>query len=269
MKLTEAFNRYAASGAAPATAYRSEFYAILRPMFGDVDVKHIDKQRVKDSFDNSSATLSSKIRAAALLIYILGYAAESGFCNKPDFSTSIVWQKKDKEQFDKAKAIISRMRPAAPTTQPQQVIVKDTPRKVKDTPKMEKKTETKKKKPAGKPMRKVCKLDPKTLQVLATYDSVKAAAEAGGLKKLCGPLSKHQKGNGFYWCYAEEVETFKPAPPPGRAKTTLKRAKQKFEEAITQTIQEMLAKLSDDDLLTELRKRGWHGDISKTITVTL
>jgi hypothetical protein len=134
---------------------------------------------------------------------------------------------------------------------------------------MEKKKETKKRKPVGKPMRKVCKLDPKTLQVLATYDSVKEAAEAGGLKKLCGPLSKHHKGNGFYWCYAEEVEAFKPAPPPGRAKTALKTAKQKFEEAITQTIQDMLAKLSDDDLLTELRKRGWHGDISKTITATL
>ena len=121
MKLNEAFTRYSQGDAPPASAYRQEYYAILKPMMGDVDVKDIDSKRIKDGFDNSGAILSSKIRAAALLIYILSWASEKGYCDKPDFSTSIVWQKKDKEQFDRAKAIVNRIRSTAPTQEPQEV----------------------------------------------------------------------------------------------------------------------------------------------------
>ena len=105
---------------------------------GDVDVKDIDSKRIKDGFDNSGAILSSKIRAAALLIYILSWASEKGYCDKPNFSTSIVWQKKDKEQFDRAKAIVNRMRQRSPLQEPQEV-------KPKNESQMKKKKEPKKK----------------------------------------------------------------------------------------------------------------------------
>jgi hypothetical protein len=262
MKLNEAFTRYSQGDAPPASAYRQEYYAILKPMMGDVDVKDIDSKRIKDGFDNSGAILSSKIRAAALLIYILSWASEKGYCDKPDFSTSIVWQKKDKEQFDRAKAIVNRMRPTAPTQEPQEV-------KPKDKPKMKEKKELKKKKRGGKPFRKVCKLDPDTLEVLETFDSIKEAAAASGLVKLSSPLSRHQKGNGYYWCYAEEADTFKPAPSHGKWPRSMTVAQQKFEQAITDHISEVLAKLSDDDLIAEMRRRKWTGHITKTQNVEL
>ena len=44
--------------------------------------------------------------------------------------------------------------------------------------------------------------------MLETFDSIKEAAAASGLVKLSSPLSRHQKGNGYYWCYAEEADTF-------------------------------------------------------------
>lgn len=262
MKLNEAFTRYSQSDAPPASAYRQEYYAILKPMMGDVDVKDIDKKRIKDAFDSSGAMLSSKIRAMALLVYILSWAAENGHCNKPNFSTSIVWQKKDKEQFDRAKAIVNRMRPTVPTQEPQEV-------KPKDKPKMTEKKELKKKKRGGKPFRKVCKLDPDTLEVLETFDSIKEAAAASGLVKLSSPLSRHQKGNGYYWCYAEEADTFKPAPSHGKWPRSMTVAQQKFEQAITDHISEVLAKLSDDDLMTELKRRGFTGNITKTVSFSL
>lgn len=260
MKLNEAFTRYSQGDAPPASAYRQEYYAILKPMMGDVDVKDIDSKRIKDGFDNSGAILSSKIRAAALLIYILSWASEKGYCDKPDFSTSIVWQKKDKEQFDRAKAIVNRMRPTAPTQEPQEV-------KPKNESPMKKKKGTKKQR-GGQP-RKVCKLDPDTLQVLETYDSVKEAAAASGLVKLSSPLSRHQKGNGYYWCYAEEADTFKPAPSHGKWPRSMTVAQQKLEQAITDHISEVLAKLSDDDLIAEMRRRKWTGHITKTQNVEL
>ena len=261
MKLNEAFTRYSQGDAPPASAYRQEYYAILKPMMGDVDVKDIDSKRIKDGFDNSGAILSSKIRAAALLIYILGWASEKGYCDKPDFSTSIVWQKKDKEQFDRAKAIVNRMRSTAPTQEPQEV-------KPKNNPPMKKEKGTKKQR-GGKPFRKVCKLDPETLEVLETFDSIKEAAAASGLVKLSSPLSRHQKGNGYYWCYAEEAATFKPAPGHGKWPRSMTVAQQKFEQAITDHISEVLAKLSDDDLVTELKRRGFTGDITKTVSFSL
>lgn len=260
MKLNEAFTRYSQTESPPASAYRQEYYAILKPMMGDVDVKDIDKKRIKDAFDSSGAILSSKIRAMALLVYILSWAAENGHCNKPNFSTSIVWQKKDKEQFDRAKAIVNRMRSTAPTQEPQEV-------KPKNESQIKKKKGTKKQR-GGQP-RKVCKLDPDTLEVLETFDSIKEAAAASGLVKLSSPLSRHQKGNGYYWCYAEEAATFKPAPGHGKWPRSMTVAQQKFEQAITDHISEVLAKLSDDDLMTELKRRGFTGNITKTVSFSL
>lgn len=262
MKLNEAFTRYSQTESPPASAYRQEYYAILKPMMGDVDVKDIDKKRIKDAFDSSGAMLSSKIRAMALLVYILSWAAENGHCNKPNFSTSIVWQKEDKEEFARAKAIVNRMRPTAPPQEPQEV-------KPKNKPKMTEKKESKKKKRGGKPFRKVCKLDPDTLEVLETFDSIKEAAAASGLVKLSSPLSRHQKGNGYYWCYAEEAATFKPAPGHGKWPRSMTVAQQKFEQAITDHISEVLAKLSDDDLMAELKRRGFTGNITKTVSFSL
>jgi hypothetical protein len=46
-------------------------------------------------------------------------------------------------------------------------------------------------------------------------------------------------------------------------------AQQKFEQAITDHISEVLAKLSDDDLMAELKRRGFTGNITKTVSFSL
>jgi hypothetical protein len=46
-------------------------------------------------------------------------------------------------------------------------------------------------------------------------------------------------------------------------------AQQKFEQAIADHISEVLAKLSDDDLIAEMRRRKWTGHITKTQNVEL
>lgn len=59
--------------------------------------------------------------------------------------------------------------------------------------------------------RKICQLD-KNKNVIATFSSVKNASEktktqASHIIEVC--KQKRQKANGWYWCYAEELKSFK------------------------------------------------------------
>lgn len=241
MTLKEAYNGWAEMKANKSLANRTRQPAemVLIKPHGDIDIEDLSLDKAKRIFSDSEAPMQAKAQAASIMVHVMNYAAIVKKLKVPKF-------------------IYSELVYAVFHKEPQ-----NTPLPFEQKPNETKQTKR------GNPMRKVCKLDPKTLKVIDTFDSVKDAIKASGLKKLCNPLTKHQKGNGFYWCYAEEVDTFKPAPPPGRASKTLKESRKEFKKAISEHIAEVLSKLSDADLIAEIKKRGWQGNITKTISMSL
>lgn len=250
MTLKEAYNEWAQldENKTLAARTRQSVEPVLIKPHGDIEIDTITLEVGKRIFAECKAPMQSKAQAASTMVHVMDWAAAVKKIKVPKFIYS-----------ELAYAVFHQEQPTAPSP-----ILRE-PAK----PKPEKKAAPKKKKKGGKPFRKVCKLDPDTLQVLETFDSIKEAAAASGLVKLSSPLSRHQKGNGYYWCYAEEAATFKPAPGHGKWPRSLTAAQQKFEQAITDHISEVLAKLSDDDLIAEMRRRKWTGHITKTQNVEL
>lgn len=250
MTLKEAYNGWAQEKKNKTLAARTRLSTetVLIKPHGDIEIDTITLQIGKEIFAASNAPMQQKAQAASTMVHVMDWAAAVKKIKVPKFIYS-----------ELAYAVFHQEQPTAPSP-----ILRE-PAK----PKPEKKAAPKKKKRGGKPFRKVCKLDPDTLEVLETFDSIKEAAAASGLVKLSSPLSRHQKGNGYYWCYAEEAATFKPAPGHGKWPRSMTVAQQKFEQAITDHIQEVLAKLSDDDLMAELKRRGFTGNITKTVSYSL
>ena len=70
------------------------------------------------------------------------------------------------------------------------------------------KAEGEKKHPGGRPTKRVCQIDPETLEVIATFDSCNAAIQATGATNIDRAIARVRKSAGFYWSSPEDVKTF-------------------------------------------------------------
>ena len=199
--------------------------------------------------------------------------------------------------------------------------------------------------------RRICQIDPETLQVVKTYDSCSEGCRAAGVKNLDRAIKKLQKAGGYYWQYPEDVATFaerlrknpqeeqsakkksvgkkpKPDEVPVSVVVTEQATKPKFkagdhvwaktpvdlygrtgyvkafdarsmtydvlygtdemwmvreadlelvnedaqkvvDKPIRNVAHEVLEAFTDDELLEELDRRGWQGEIRKVLVVTI
>ena len=176
-----------------------------------------------------------------------------------------------------------------------------------DKPQEEKSMEQEKK-PRGKQARQICQIDPESLQVIKTYDSCQQGCKAAGVKNIDRAIKKLQRAGGYYWAYHETVddarqrilakmnaknnpEELQPAerkPKPAKPKQEVSpstgdetRSGQSpcSPSATTHTgdsprvshpaAADALAVFSDDELLEELDRRGWEGELSRRQVVTI
>ena len=157
-------------------------------------------------------------------------------------------------------------------------------------------TKTKKnmdeKKTRGKQSRKICQIDAETLQVIKTYDSCSEGCRAAGVKNIDRAIKRLQLAGGYYWQYPEDVATF--ADRLAAKRTASKQAKPKVQSAKPKTqvehkpspstgdaqyvlndnqrgtaAHEALEVFTDDELLEELDRRGWQGELRKVQIVTI
>ena len=110
----------------------------------------------------------------------------------------------------------------------------------------------------GKQPKKVCALDPDTLQVVCTYESITEACQKNKIKNLNRPIKEHHKAAGFYWAFPEDVEGFKP-----KTYSIPEEMKQKTQQKLD------ITQISDEDLIKEIKRRGWTGELSITKKVNL
>ena len=133
-----------------------------------------------------------------------------------------------------------------------------------------------------KQKKQVCQLDPETLEIIQTFDSISEARKELGTININRAISDVTKAGGFYWTYPEKLEemtqairdkwerkreevvnTSAPEPNDEEPNETPSKSLNKANISI------ILAHFTDDELIAELKLRGYTGSLSITKTVDL
>ena len=142
--------------------------------------------------------------------------------------------------------------------------------------KEEEMTKSKKKPMVNTPIKhSVTQIDPATLKPIETFQSISAASKKTGARNIDRAILKHGKAAGFYWCEAGDEENFKPkeittgrksvakSPSPSMNHSPITPGKKSPDASI------ILSSFSDQDLIAEMKRRGWKGNIAITMNVEL
>ena len=151
------------------------------------------------------------------------------------------------------------------------------------------------KKPKGRQPKPIVQIDPDSLQVIKEWPSMSDATKELGLCHVEVAISKLRKAGGFYWSLAADADTFKdrfeekqrqaderqkqqavikssPAvqvantPDPTPSSVT---QHQPEDEQSRNAANDALESFTDDELLEELDRRGWTGELRRTLVVTI
>lgn len=162
------------------------------------------------------------------------------------------------------------------------------------------------KKPKGRQPKPIVQIDPDSLQVIKEWPSMSDATKELGLCHVEVAISKLRKAGGFYWSLAADADTFKARleekqrqaderqkqqAASMREKKTLKTVikpspavqvdntpdptpssvtqHQPEDEQTRNAANDALESFTDDELLEELDRRGWEGELRRTLVVTI
>ena len=162
------------------------------------------------------------------------------------------------------------------------------------------------KKPKGRQPKPIVQIDPDSLQVIKEWPSMSDATKELGLCHVEVAISKLRKAGGFYWSLAADADTFKARleekqrqadkrqkqqAASMREKKTLKTVikpspavqvantpdptpssvtqHQPEDEQPRNAANDALESFTDDELLEELDRRGWEGELRCTLVVTI
>jgi hypothetical protein len=157
------------------------------------------------------------------------------------------------------------------------------------------------KKTRGKQPKPVAQLDAKTLQVIKVWSSRSEAERELGACNLDRAINRKRMSAGFFWCSPEDAEGFQPNPlskyapktqPKKQTNAEKQQAKVKnnFPTTVATLVptpkpddatdvtndnqrgtaaHEALEVFTDDELMEELDRRGWQGELRKIQIVTI
>lgn len=238
---------------------------------------------------------SNKARAASIMVHVLNFAnwAEPKWNPKPDFTFEDLMEYTKGPLADPAKigkkpdieeSLSDEEREDKGDT-PEMLMVEEPVEIVEpvieEEPVIVEQMETQRN--LGTLAKEVCQLDPQTLKVIRKFDSISQAQRETGACNLDRVIRKHSKSVGCYWCYPQDVENFKPAERarPGRVKkesgeqkSAIKKEAQKVIKPIPQDEGHLitlnsLQDVSNADLIEELKRRGFKGTLTYSITLEL
>lgn len=186
------------------------------------------------------------------------------------------------------------------TGKPTDVLPAKTETKVKNEPKEE---NMEQKRQRGKQPKPVAQLDVKTLQVIKVWPSRSEAERELGACNLDRAINRKRMSAGFFWCAPEDADGFQPNPmskfapkshPNPKVEKKPKSLVDKFnkeqqeleqmkregkiavtkpasseEEQIHTAARDALEVFTDDELLEELDRRGWQGELRRMQVVSI
>ena len=261
-----------------ANMYRQAFNKVFLDNFGDSDINTIGAESVRGMLEESRQPKEVKVRSVSALEQVLTYASSKGYCDKPDFNYTI------------ASEVATKPADEVKVTVKQEAL--EARKYLLD--KREKKSHKKvadKDRRINKP-RAVSQLDPVTLKLVKTYANASEGGRAVGSKNVLRAIQKHTLCGGYYWAFPEDAANFTPSylSDPKSQRNTTRSPKltqrqlqqrrideqdaareaqlESLEEARQALEQEMdaradyLAQFSNDELLCEIRRRKWEGNIT-------
>ena len=246
---------------------RPYFASVILDNYGNMDLSEVN-------LENAQTMMAAKIwphefyvKAASILHKLLSWGFEHNLCKSPQFEWDDILPEQKPEQKPE-----KQEQPDA--TAPQTELIDHSPILAVEKKKFGK--------TGGRPSTPICKIDPETLKVVKTFESQKAACESVGTD-ISKAVSRGYKSSGFYWCKKSNAKAFirileakklnaeakKPevrqqhlAKIKEERETAVANARQQFEEEVVNTVANVLAKATDEELLTEIRRRGWQGSIT-------
>lgn len=263
---------------------RPYFASVILDNYGNMDLSEVN-------LENAQTMMAAKIwphefyvKAASILHKLLSWGFEHSLCKSPQFEWDAIIPEMPKPE---------RLSDEMPDIEhPENVvfapICKIDPNTLNGGETIDvgtknaTKPKAKTKRTGGRPSTPICKIDPDTLKVVDYFESQKAACESVGTD-ISKAIIRGYKSSGFYWCKKSNAKAFirileakklnaeakKPevrqqhlAKIKEERETAVANARQQFEEEVVNTVANVLAKATDEELLTEIRRRGWHGSIT-------
>lgn len=296
MTLKQAFTiwAYSPGNTVLAAKSREAVQRVLMKKWNDIGLEQFTEQFCRRIFYQSTESLELKVKAASILVYVLQWGSDNGHCQRPTFTIAIAREEHERAQKDKAQ-------PDDDSRDPLEGI------DFNDETKTEKNMDEKKTR--GKQARKICQIDAETLQVIKTYDSCSEGCRAAGVKNIDRAIKRLQLAGGYYWQYPEDVATFadrlaakrsaskpqsKTAKPKPKVESDAEKQQAKVKNNFPTAVatlaptpkpddapnvtndnqrgtaaHEALEVFTDDELLEELDRRGWQGELRKIQIVTI
>lgn len=265
-----------------AGIYRPAFTSVFLKTYGDTDIKEVDSDFIVKVLAESDQPTKSKVRASSTMVTLKLYAGNCHYCEHMELDFE-----------DISKSAHGNLKPEPePEATPQQQQANPKP---KATPKAAPKPhKAKPKKVKATSKRKindpkaVVQLDPVTYQPIKTFANAAVAGKAVGSTNVLRAVKGHTISAGYFWAYEAGVKDFKPCNgtlkrraikanhmvPPGVTDAAIEnvieeldaasdrlREEQEEREAERKAKAEILAEYTNDEILSEIRRRDWKGNV--------
>ena len=298
MTLKQAFTiwAYSPGNTVLAAKSREAVQRVLMKKWNDIGLEQFTEQFCRRIFYQSTESLELKVKAASILVYVLQWGSDNGLCQCPTFTLAIAREEHERAEKDKAQPDdepLVRVKPEALAKGKAELKARKSETKTEE--------DMEQKKTRGKQPKPVAQLDAKTLQVIKVWSSRSDAERELGACNLDRAINRKRMSAGFFWCSPEDAEGFQPNPlskyapktqPKKQTNAEKQQAKVKnnFHTAVATlaptpkpddapnvtndnqrgtAAHEALEVFTDDELLEELDRRGWQGELRKVQIVTI
>lgn len=216
------------------------------------------------AFAASTLAHSDKVNAASVMCHVLKYAHTVD----PDHNPNPGFIYSDINDYAGPNNTIEREKPAEETPEP----VAEPEAKAKHIVELAKCDGGKTAKDAEGV---VVQIDPISLKVINVWPSAHAVTKVLGIQNIKRAIERHGQSGGYYWCRLGEEKGFKPMD--NRVKKVAEtRVEQNPEpapapEPVIEDVRECPTLLSatDEEIIEEIRRRGWKGTFSIVKTIEL
>ena len=116
---------------------------------------------------------------------------------------------------------------------------------------------------------KVVQIDPSTLKVLKVWDSTSEAEKAVGTHNIKRAIERKGIAGGYHWCFFGDEATFKPVSTKIAQPKREQKREHNTESGVLFVNKPSLADVSNEELIAEMKRRGWKGTITMTLNVEL
>ena len=121
-----------------------------------------------------------------------------------------------------------------------------------------------------KKSKRICQLDPETLKVVMIFESTNKAQKEFGITNINRSAKRRTLNGGYYWCYPGEENEVKPKEIQQK-KTGPVAQKPKLLKVKPEVIvkHKTLGDYTNEELVAEIRRRGWTGKFKMITEIEL